>query len=134
MKSQRDALLDELGAQVGRHDHDRVLEIDLPAQAVGQHAVIQHLKQHVEDVGVGFLDLIKQHHRVGTPTDLLRQLPAFLVSDVSRGGSEQTRTGELFLVFRHVDANQGVLCVEEEFRQGSGQFRLPNSRGAQEDK
>ena len=51
---------DELAADVGGHDDDRVGEVDRPALAVGEPAVVEHLQQHVEDVGVGLLDLVEQ--------------------------------------------------------------------------
>jgi hypothetical protein len=31
---------------------------------IGETAILQNLKHHVEHVGVGLLDLIKQHHSV----------------------------------------------------------------------
>ena len=51
-----------VGAHVGRHDDQGVAEVDRPALAVSQPAVIQHLQEDVEDVGVGLLDLIEQQH------------------------------------------------------------------------
>src|SRR3989475_2256606 len=44
-------LLDPVGAEVGGHDHDRVLVIDRPPLGVGQPAVVEDLEQDVEDVG-----------------------------------------------------------------------------------
>ena len=57
------ALGDVPGAEVGRHDDDRVLEVDHPALGVGQAAVFKDLQQRVEDVRVGLLDLVEQDHR-----------------------------------------------------------------------
>ena len=45
------------------HDQDGVLEVHRAALAVGQAAVVHHLQQHVEDVGVGLLDLVEQDRR-----------------------------------------------------------------------
>ena len=42
------------------HDQHGVLEVDRAALAVGQAAVVHHLQQDVEDVGVGLLDLVEQ--------------------------------------------------------------------------
>ncbi len=33
--------------------------------AVGEATVVEHLQQQGEHVGVGLLDLVEQHHRVG---------------------------------------------------------------------
>ena len=52
--------LDDVRPQVGSHDHHRIAEIHGPTLAVGQAAVVQHLEQHVEDIGVRLLDLIQQ--------------------------------------------------------------------------
>ena len=82
---------------------------------------------------MGLLDFIKQHDRVRTTTHLFGQLSAFLIPDIARRGSEQTRAGELLLVLRHVDTNQRVFGVEEKLRQSPGQLRLSHPRGSQED-
>ena len=52
----------ELAAQVGGEDQDGVAEVDRPALAVGQPAVVQHLEQDVEDLRVRLLHLVQQHH------------------------------------------------------------------------
>ena len=49
---------DNLGAQVGCHDQDRVLEVHGPALGIGHTAVIQDLQEDVENIRVGFLDLV----------------------------------------------------------------------------
>ena len=81
-----------LGPDVGGHDHDRVLEVDVAAEAVGQPAFLHDLEEHVEDVGVRLLDLVEQDDRVGAAADLLGELAALLVADVARRGAD--RAGE----------------------------------------
>lgn len=51
-------------ADVRRHNDDRVLEVNKAALAVGQAAVIEHLQQHVEHVGMRLLELVEQHDAV----------------------------------------------------------------------
>ena len=53
---------DSLGAHVGRHDDNRVLEGHLATLAIGQTAVVEHLQQHVEDIRMGLLHLVEQNH------------------------------------------------------------------------
>ena len=53
---------DQLAADVAGHDDDGVLEVDRPALAVGQAAVVEDLEEDVEDVRVGLLDLVEQDH------------------------------------------------------------------------
>ena len=74
---------------IGRHDQHGVGEIDRPALAVGQAAVVEHLQQDVEDVGVGLFDLVEQHDRVGAPADGLGQLAALLVAHVAGRGADE---------------------------------------------
>ena len=78
-----------LGAGVGGHDDDRVLEVDVAAEAVGQPAFFHDLEQGVVHVGVGFLDLVEQDDGVRTAADLLGELAPFLVADVARRSADQ---------------------------------------------
>jgi hypothetical protein len=75
--------LDAIGAEVGGHDQDRVLEVDRPALRISEPAVVQDLEQDVEDVCVGLLDLVEQEHRVGLAAYRLGQLSGLLVADVA---------------------------------------------------
>ena len=80
-----------LRADVRGHDQHRVLEVHGAALAVGQAAVVDHLEQRVEDVGVGLLDLVEQHDRVGPAADGLGELAALLVADVAGRRADQAR-------------------------------------------
>jgi len=64
------------------HDDDRVLEVHPVAQAVGEMAVLEHLQQDVEDIGMRLLDFVEQHDRVGVSLHFLGELTAFLVAHV----------------------------------------------------
>ena len=56
--------LDVLRADVAREDDDGVLEVHGAPLAVGEATVVEHLEQHVVDVGVGLLDLVEEDDRV----------------------------------------------------------------------
>ena len=43
------------------HDDQRVAEVDLIAERVGEDAVLEDLQQDVGDVGMRLLDLVEQH-------------------------------------------------------------------------
>ena len=43
-------LQNAMAADIGSHDHDRVLEIDRAALSIGQPAIIQNLKQEIENI------------------------------------------------------------------------------------
>ena len=123
----------DLGAGVGGHDDDRVREVDVAAEAVGQPAFFHDLQQHVEDVGVGLLDFVEQHDGVGPAADLLGELAAFLVADVARRGADQPADVVLLHVLGHVDLDQRVVVAEHELGQGLGEQRLADAGGAGED-
>ena len=80
-------LLDQLGADVGRHDDDGVAEVDLAAERVGDGAFLQDLEEEVHHIGVGLFDLVEQHDRVRAAAHGLGELAAFLVADVAREAS-----------------------------------------------
>src|SRR5262245_29903082 len=63
----RARLHDQVGADVGGHDDDGVLEVDLATLTVLEAALVEHLIEELDDVGVGFLDLVEEHHAVGPP-------------------------------------------------------------------
>ena len=128
----RSQLLDQVRSDVAGHHDDGVLEVDGAALAVRQAAVFEDLQQHVEDIGVGFLDLVEEDHGIRPAPDRFRKLAAFLVTDISRRRTDQARSGELLHVFRHVEADHGLLVVEEKLGQGSGQLGFANARWAQE--
>ena len=92
--------VDELGLeevagvarQVRRHDQHGVGEVDRAALAVGEAAVVEHLQQDVEHVGVGLLDLVEQHHRVGPAAHRLGELAALVVADVAGRRADEAAT------------------------------------------
>ena len=107
-------LLDQLGAEVrGHHDHG-VAEVDRAALTVRQAAVVEHLEQHVEHVGVRLLDLVEQDHRVRLAAHRLGEITAFLVTDVARRRADQPRDGVLLHELGHVDADHRLFGVEQE--------------------
>jgi hypothetical protein len=81
-------LLNAVGADVRGHDHDRVLEVDRPPLGVGQAAVVEDLEQHVEDIRMRLLDLVKEQHGVGPPPNGLGELARLLITDVAWWGPD----------------------------------------------
>ena len=125
-------LLDLVRAQVRRHHDHRVLEVDGAALAVGHPAVVQHLQQHVEHVGMRLLDLVQQDHAVRLAADRLGQVAALLVADVARRRADEPRDRMPLLELRHVDADQMLLRVEQEFGERLAQLGLADARRAEE--
>ena len=123
---------EELRAQVGGHDQDRVLEVHGPALTIGQAAIIEYLQQHVEDLRIGLFDLIEQHHGVRATAHGFGQLTALLVTHVARSRADQARDRSLLHVFGHVDADHGLLVVEQEVGERLGQLGLTHTGGTKE--
>ncbi len=120
-------------ADVRRHDDDRVLEIDDAAFAVGEAAIVHHLQENVEDVRMRLFDFVEEHNRVGTTANLFGQLSAFFVADVSWRRADQASDRVLLHVFGHVDAEHGVLVVEQEFGERAGEFGFADARRSEKD-
>ena len=89
--------------------------------------------KHVEDVRVRLLDLVEEDDRVRPAAHRLGELPALLEADVARRRADQPRHGVLLLVLGHVDADHGVLVVEQELGQRARQLGLAHAGRAEED-
>ena len=126
-------LRDRVGAEVGRHDDDGVLEVDLAALSVGQLAVLQDLEERVEDVRVGLLDLVEQDDGERLAAHLLGELAALFEADVAGRRTEQSRHRVLLAVLGHVEADERVLVAEQELGERLGELGLSDARGAGED-
>ena len=113
-------VLDDIGADVGGHDDDGVLEVHRTALVVGQTAVVQDLQQDVEHVGVSLLDFIQQDDGIRLTTHSLGQLAALFIAHISWRRSDESRHRVTLLVLRHVDTHHGVLVVEQELSQSLG--------------
>src|SRR3972149_6610385 len=100
---------------------------------IRQTAIIQDLKQYVENVRMGLLYLVEQNHAVRSAAHGLRQLSTLLIAHVAWRRTDKARDRMLLHVLRHVEAHHGLLVVEEELRQGPGQLRFPHSGGTEED-
>jgi hypothetical protein len=121
-EAERGVLRDRCGPDVRGHDHDRVLEVHVPALGVGQASLLQHLQEDVEHVGMRLLDLVQQHHRVRLAADGLGQLAALVVADVAGRRADQPGHGMLLHVLRHVDLDHRVLVAEQELGQRARQL------------
>ena len=126
-------LADNLAAHVRGHDDDGVLEVARAALVVGQTAVLEHLQQDVEHVGMRLLNLVEQHDAVGFAAHSLGQLPALVVAHIPWRRSDKSTHTVALLILTHVDTHHHVLVVEEHLGEGFRQLRLADTRGAQED-
>ena len=125
-------LADHIRTEVRCHDDDGVAEVRGAPFVIRESAVIKHLQQDVEYIGMGFFDFVEQHHTVRTATHGFGELSAFIVSHIARRRSDQAADGMLLLVFAHVDPDHGLVGVEEEFSQRLGELCLTHTRSAKE--
>ena len=119
---------------VGSHNQDGILEIDFSALRVGQHAVLQHLQQDIEDIGVCLFDLVKQHHGVGATTDFFGQLTALLVPHISTGRPDEFRDAVLFHILGHIEPDERFDRFKHLAGKALDQLRLADTGRADEDK
>ena len=132
-RAQVGPVLEELAADVGRHDDDGVAEVDRAPLTVGEAAVVEQLQQHVEHVGVRLLDLVEQDDRVGPAAHRLGELAALVVADVAGRRADQARHRVLLHVLGHVDADHVRLVVEQEVGERARQLGLADAGRAQEE-
>src|SRR5437763_14453932 len=79
------------------------------------------------------LHLVQQDHAVRTTTDLLGQLTAFVVADITGRVTKQSRDRMRLHILRHVETHQDLLAAEEFSRQRLRQLRLTYTCGAEEE-
>ena len=106
--------LDFMRAEIRRHDDHGVAEIHCAPLTIGHASIVEHLQQHVEDVGMGFLDLVEQDHAVGFTAHRFGEIAPFFVTDVARRGTNESGHRVFFHKFTHVDANHAVFAIEQE--------------------
>jgi hypothetical protein len=75
------------------------LKVDRASLRIRQTPVVKDLQQHVKDVRMRFLDLVKQDDRVRTPAHSFRQLSAFLVTRRNPGGAPIMRATACFSMY-----------------------------------
>ena len=98
-------LVDVFGADVRSHDDDGVFEVYRASFRVGQTAVVEHLKEYVEYLGVRLFYLIEQNNGVWAVTHKFREPAAFVVTDITRRRTYHFGNGVFLHVLRHVYAN-----------------------------
>src|SRR6266498_1684125 len=60
----KEYILNVSASDIGRHDHNRIPEINGQSMTIRQPSVIEKLEQQAEYLGMGFFDLIEKDHGV----------------------------------------------------------------------
>ena len=90
-------------------------------------------KQDIEYFRVRLLDFIEEDNGIRLATHFLGQLTAFLVADISRRRSDETRRGMLLHVLGHVDPHDRILISEHGLGKSSCQLGFTYPGRTQED-
>src|SRR3989344_2427208 len=118
-------LLDEFGVRVRGRDDDGVLEIHRAAQVVRKPAVVEDLKEDVQNVRVRLLELVQQDQTV-------RPLENGVGKDACHFAvrrTDEARYALLLLVFRHIETHHRFLGTELDASEYLGQPRFDEPRG-----
>src|SRR5699024_3174881 len=75
-----------------------------------------------------------QYDAVGLAAYLFSKHAAFLITDISGRGSDQTGDRKFLHIFAHVDADKRVLFIKQILREHLAHLRFTDSGRAKEDK
>src|SRR5574344_1689109 len=70
--------LNVLTTQIGGHDDNGILEVDYPTLIIGEPAIVEHLQQDVEYIGMCLLYLIEEHYGIWFTTYGFGELSTFV--------------------------------------------------------
>ena len=100
--------------KVGRHDHDRIPEIDNSALSVRQPAVVEDLEEERDKFARSLLDLVDENDAVWLATNVFGELSSAVVTDVAGWGTNEAGDGVLLGVLAAIDTDHSVGRVEEK--------------------
>ena len=119
-------------AEVRRKYYDGVLEVYDSALRVGKPAVVEHLQQHIEHVGVRLFYLIEQYHAIRLAAYGFRKLAAFVIADVARRRAYETRHGVFLHIFGHIYTHHIALVIKQRLRKRLCELGLAHAGRAEE--
>src|SRR5689334_17395009 len=90
-------------ADVGSHNQDGVLEINLAAQAVRESAFVQDLKEQREYIWMWFFNFIEENDGVWLASKFFSKLSAFFITDISGGSADEPGHGKLFNILADIE-------------------------------
>ena len=120
----------DINAQIAGKDDDGLAEIDGIALAVRHAAVFEDLQELVQNVRVGFLDLIKEQNAEGVLLDRVGELTAGFVTHIAGRCAHELLIRVALAVFAHVEPDAGTFVAEELFREGLGGLGFADACGA----
>ncbi len=127
-------LFDILRTNVRCHDDDSVLEVDAAALRVGETSVVENLEENVENFRMSLFDLVKKDDGIRTMTYHFGEVSSFFMTDVAWRRADELRHGVLLHKLGHIDADKGLVVIEEELGESLGKLGLSHSRRPKENK
>ena len=79
------------GTEVAGHYDDRVTEVDDATLAVCEATIVKDLKEQRDEFARRLLDLVDEDDAVRLAPHVFRQLPARVMPDVARWGTDESR-------------------------------------------
>jgi len=95
-------------SQIGGHDDNCIPYVNNPALPICESAVIQDLQEEGDEFPGGFLYLINQNDGIWLATDVLRELPALIITDITGRRSNQSRDRMLFRILRSINTDHSI--------------------------
>src|SRR3546814_5864678 len=71
---------------------------------IGQAAMVHHLQQYVEQVGMRLFDLVEQQHAMRNLVDRVGEQAALIITDIARRRPDQAADRMALHIFGHVEA------------------------------
>ncbi len=84
-------IVQEGSTEVAGHDDNRVLEVDNTALAIRKTAIVEDLQEQLYEFSGGLLDFVDKDDGVWLATNVLRKLASLIVTNVTRGRSNESR-------------------------------------------
>ena len=112
--------------QVRRQDDQGIGEVGGASEGIRQAAFAEHLKQHVEDLGMSFLNLVEQHHGEWLPPDRAGEQAFGLPKR-----PHQARHGAGLRILIQIETHQAIGVAEQVGGDGLGAMRLADPRRAE---
>ncbi len=82
---------------------------------------------------VRFFNLVEENDTIGAPPHCLAQLAAFFIADITGWRANEAGHAVFLHILAHVDADHGVLIIEEKFCQRSSQLGFAHAGRAKKD-
>gem|GEM_PF-5580403 len=81
-------------------------------------SIIQYLKKDIKHIGMRFFNLVKKKNTVRIPANLLTELSAFIISDISRRRTNQLGYTVFLHIFRHINTDHCLLTSKYRIKVG----------------